>query len=234
MIKITETITSPNQSNRGDHIPKLIALHIADGTYEGTKAWFSNSASQTSSNFVVGQDGRICQCVPLVKMAWCNGTTTDTTSTKYFGYSTVPLVKQLGGNANQYSVSIELEGYYSKTQGALTETQLNSLVELIKDIQTQVLADYKHTIPFDREHIVGHYEINPKTKPNCPGQLFPWSELMERLNPTGAENENVAYVTRVAYNENYEYAKSNLAKAKAAGFSDAYIQVVERINASGE
>lgn len=222
MAKINETINSPNQTNRGGQIPQLIVCHICDGTYTGTKSWFLQSTAQTSSHFIVAQDGRICQCVPLDRMAWCNGTVAN---------ASVPLVKQLGGNPNLYTVSIEHEGYYSVTRGALTEAQLDVTVWLIGYINEQLKTLYGSAIPLDRNHIVGHNEINSVTRSNCPGQLFPWSELMTRLNPPKeqTENENVAYVTRVAYNENYEYAKANLAKAKAAGFDGAYIQVVERI-----
>lgn len=226
MPQINETINSPNQSGRNGKIPQLIVEHICDGTFEGTKSWFLQAVAQTSSHFVVAQDGRICQCVPLDKMAWCNGTIAN---------SSVPLIRQLGGNPNQYTVAIEHEGYYSATQGALTEAQLASTVWLIGYINEQLKTLYGSTVPLDREHIIGHNEINSVTRPNCPGQLFPWSELMARLNPpkVPAENKNVAYVTRVAYNENYEYAKANLARAKAAGFADAYIQVVERIKIGG-
>lgn len=176
-----ETISSPHQSGRGGHKPELIVCHIADGSYAGTKSWFLNVTSQTSSHYVLGQEGQICECVPLDKMAWCNGTATDASDNRYYGHSTVALVRQRGGNANQYSVSMECEGYYSRTQGALTDKQLDALVWLIRKIQSDVKAQYGNTIPFDRAHIVGHYEINPKTKPHCPGERFPWDTLIGRL-----------------------------------------------------
>lgn len=187
-MKITETISSPNCSSRGNHIPRLIVCHIADGTYEGTKAWFKQNASQTSSHYIVAQDGRVCQCVSLEKMAWCNGTGTGNKSPSY---STVALVRKFGGNANQYSISIECEGYYNKTKGAITDAQLDALIELIKGIQTEIKRIYGFTIPFDREHIVGHYEITPKTRPHCPGEKFPWDELIKRLNGEQIVENNI-------------------------------------------
>lgn len=185
-MKVNETINSPHQSSRGTHKPVIIVMHIADGSYEGTKAWFLNAASQTSSHFIVAKDGRICQCVPLGKMAWCNGTTATKGDSRYYGNSSLEIVRELGGNANQYSVSIEFEGKYAETGGALTEAQLEAAVWLVGHIRDEVQRLYNHTIPMDRRYIAGHCEISPRTRPNCPGGKFPWDELMRRLQSTGA------------------------------------------------
>jgi hypothetical protein len=36
-------------------------------------------------------------------------------------------------------------------------------------------------IPLDREHIVGHYQISPINKPNCPGALFQFDTILNVL-----------------------------------------------------
>ena len=33
-------------------------------------------------------------------------------------------------------------------------------------------------IPIDREHMIGHCEINPVTRPHCPGEAFPYDALI--------------------------------------------------------
>lgn len=185
---ITEQITSPHTSSRGNHRPELIVLHIADGTYAGTKAWFKNPASQISAHYIVAQDGRICQCVPLSQSAWCNGTTTDPASARYYGHTSCSLIKTRGGNANLYSISIELEGYYAQTNGVPTAKQLDATVWLIQHIQEQVQQLYGHSIPSDRSHIVGHCEITPKTRPHCPGECFPWQTLMDKIQLPAPED----------------------------------------------
>lgn len=195
-IKITEKINSPNQSSRYGYIPQLIVCHIADGTYGGTKEWFLKSASATSSHFIVAQDGRICQCVGLDKMAWCNGTSIVSTNSKYYGRSTVPLVKKLGSNANLYSISIEHEGYHSKTKGALTPAQLEATVWLIKHIQANVKSMYGFEIPLSRTGVVGHNEINPVTKPLCPGERFQWSEIISKLSQQPSINKDDNILTQ--------------------------------------
>lgn len=231
-MKIDQQINSPHQSGRGGHLPQLIVLHIADGSYEGTKAWFQTTGSQVSSHFIVGRDGRICQCVPLEKMAWCNGTDTNKNSLRYWGHSTVELVGRLGGNANWYSVSIECEGYYAQTKGALTEPQLKAVVGLIRHIREEVKRVYNHTIPLDRRHLVGHFEINPKTKPSCPGESFPWEQLVQLLQqdePQDTSQEKALYgvVRQVVALSSRTAAESYAANLNKSG-DGAYYYVVRR------
>lgn len=189
MPKITETIASPHQSSRNGYLPQLIVLHICDGYYDGTKSWFMNPTAQVSSHFIVANDGRICRCVDISRMAWCNGTNTFKNDNNYFGHSTVKLVRELGGNANAYSVSIECEGFWKETKGELTAVQSEAVAWLVGHIRDEVKRIFNHTIPPDREHLVGHYELSPLTRPNCPGQKFPWDALMAKLagNPTEPE-----------------------------------------------
>ncbi len=222
MPQIDETLTSPHQSGRNGKTPQLIVCHICDGTYEGTKAWFTNSASVTSSHYIVSQNGRICQCVPLEKAAWCNGTSMDARDAKYAAYSTVPLVIRLGGNANEYSVSIECEGFYRKTLGKLATPQLSALAWLIGHIQSEVKRVYGHDIPLTREHVVGHCEITPKTKPNCPGQEFQWDELMALLRVGSGSGKAPLYRVQVGAFNVRANAENMLDKLKAQGF-DGFI-----------
>ena len=215
-MKINETINSPNQSSRDNYAPCMFVLHIADGYYEGTKAWFKNPAAAVSSTYVIALDGRICQCVPLDRMAWCNGTSTDKTANTYFGLSVLDLVKQKGGNVNKYSISFEFEGFYSQTHGAITDEQLNAAAWLIQHDQEEVKRLYNVDIPADRQHIVGHFEVNPKTKPCCPGEKFPWSELMAKLQgkPTGA---SVLYRVQIGAFKDRANAEGFMKTVKAKG-----------------
>jgi N-acetyl-anhydromuramyl-L-alanine amidase AmpD len=192
MPKINETINSPSQSGRNGKKPQLIVCHICDGTYDGTKAWFLNAGADVSSHFIVAKDGRICQCVPLEKAAWCNGTSALAADSRFYGNSTVPLIKKLGGNANEYSVSIEFEGFYKDAQGALTPAQIEAAVWLIGHSKSEIQRIYGHEIELTRDYVVGHFEISPKTRANCPGQKFQWNEIMAWLRANeAAEREEV-------------------------------------------
>lgn len=228
MIQINERINSPNFSGRGRHKPVLIVYHIADGTYAGTKSWFMRPASQVSSHYIIGIDGTICQCVDLENAAWCNGTVTSLKDARYYGFSSLDIVKSLGGNANQYSISIEFEGFYNQTKGKITAKQLESAVWLTKHIQKEVQRIYGYQIPFDRQHLVGHFEITPKTRPNCPGQQFPWVKLMENLSVK--ENDEKPYRVRKAanYAASQLGAFSNLDNAKALADKNSGYKVFDK------
>ncbi len=168
-MNITQKST-PNQSSRNGYKPCLIVWHIADGTYNGTVAWEMNRDSQVSSHFVLGQGGEITQLVPLERAAWTQGVVKNPTH---------PYVKTHSGvNPNLYCVSIECEGVWSETKGALTDKQLAAAAELTRYIVAEVKRIYKVDIPIDREYMIGHCEINPVTRPHCPGEAFPYDALI--------------------------------------------------------
>lgn len=184
MIKITiNKYTSPNKwEGRTFYgklwVPDVIVCHIAEGTYLGTIAWMQNPKSRVSSHFVVAQDGRVAQMVDLRDTAWCNGTSTNPADSTYYGYATARLVKERKTNANYFTISIENEGFYSRTRGELTPAQLAAEIELIAFIIAEVKRIWGVQIPVDRDHIIGHYEVTPKTKPHCPGERFQWDAVI--------------------------------------------------------
>ena len=46
---------------------------------------------------------------------------------------------------------------------------------------TDMKARYGVTFTPDREHLVGHNQITPITKPNCPGPEFPFDRILADL-----------------------------------------------------
>lgn len=169
MIQIKQ-MKSPHHCSRYGQKPCLIVWHIADGTYNGTVAWECNPNSGISSHFVLGENGEVAQLVPLTEAAYTQGVVKKPTH---------PLVKmRTNVNPNLYCVSIECAGYWSKTKGKLTEKQLQAAAELTKHIVAEVKRIYGVEIPIDRQHMIGHCEINTVTRPHCPGELFPYDELI--------------------------------------------------------
>ncbi len=160
-------------------VPDVIVCHIAEGTYLGTIAWEQNPASRVSSHFIVAKDGRVAQMVDIRDTAWCNATSTNPADSIYYGYATARLVKERKTNANFFTVSIENEGFYKDTRGALTDAQLQAEIEVIAYIISEVKRIWGVQIPVDREHIIGHYEVTPKNKPHCPGEKFPWDAVIK-------------------------------------------------------
>lgn len=129
----------------------------------------------------MAQDGRVTQLVSIEDTAWCNGTSSDPAQTTYSGKSTLKNVRDRKTNANLYTVSIEHEGVWGTTKGKLTVKQLGATIDLIAWIRSEVKCVYNVVIPLDREHIVGHYQISPINKPNCPGALFQFDSIIKVL-----------------------------------------------------
>lgn len=179
---------SPNRNvGRTGHIPVAIVNHISIGTMQSMTSWFNNPKAQASSHFAVSRKGEIVQYVKLEDTAWTQGLPNG-----YLQYTNAPIVKQRGGNPNRYCVSIEFEGYmdYDKENdklvsegyyGELTEAQFHAGVWLHRFIKDEVLRIFNFNIPLNPHHVIGHFQIDPKRKPFCPGEKFPWARLYSLL-----------------------------------------------------
>lgn len=173
---------------RKGHKPEMIVCHITEGSYEGAVNWLADEKSNVSAHFVVSKDGRITRLVDISDTAWANGTSTDSSSQLYYKNAINNKVKARSTNANKYTVSIEHEGLYRETQGLLTQLQKNATIRLIQHIREIVKERFGFDIPLTREGIIGHYEINPITRPNCPGEDFPFEDIINELKKE--ENNN--------------------------------------------
>jgi len=173
---------SPNFNlGRRGHVPDMIVCHITEGNFAGAVNWLANPASGVSAHFVVARDGRITQMVEIADMAWANGTASATSSNLWNGHATIPAVRTRNVNANLYTISIEHEGRFAETKGALSPQQLDATVWLIGHIRQEVKRLFGAELPITRHNIVGHHEITPRTRPNCPGAQFPFDEIITRL-----------------------------------------------------
>lgn len=176
---------SPNRNiGRQGWRPDMIVCHITEGSFDGTISWVQNPASQVSYHFIIAKDGRVVQAVDICNTAWANGTTANGDN-RDSGHSPLHLVRDRRVNANLYTVSIGFEGRFAETQGELTIGQINAAVWLIPHIQEEIqrLYSMRSTIfPFNRDHIVGHHEITPRTRPNCPGSQFPFDAIIQYLH----------------------------------------------------
>lgn len=178
--KITKK-NSPNKMSRQGWKPDMIVNHITEGSYAGAVSWLCNPKSGASAHFVISRKGEITQLVDIREAAWANGTSTDPNKNNYYGKSSLKLVRDRKTNANYYTISIEHEGFYKNGYGALTPKQLEASIWLHKHIIEEVKKIYGIEIPLDRNHIVGHYQIDPIRKPNCPGRAFQFDEIIQAL-----------------------------------------------------
>ncbi len=177
-------VESPNKYlNRLGYKPDkiLIVNHITEGSAKSCINWFQNKKSQASTHFLVSKNGTITQFMNLKHGAWGNGTSKDPNSSLYYRHSRNEYIKNNPNNANLFTVSIEHEGKYTETHGALTEAQYQATLKLHQYIISEVKRIYGIDIPIDRKHIIGHIDVTPISRPHCPGEEYPFDRLIKDL-----------------------------------------------------
>jgi N-acetyl-anhydromuramyl-L-alanine amidase AmpD len=160
----------------------MIVLHTTGGTASSAINTIMNAANQVSYHFVISRPGEITQLVSLKNMAWANGTSTSGDK-RDCRHSTLEIVRTRRVNANRYTVSV---GFGDMPSGNPSAEQMSAAAWLIRHIVAEVRRIYGVTIPVRRANIVGHGEITPLTKANCPGRSFPFDELIQLANGVAA------------------------------------------------
>lgn len=209
-----------NFSSRDGHVPVIIVDHISGGSMSSMDSWFQSASNTVSSaHFGVSKTGEIHQYVAIDKMAWANGLKVDAIKD-----ATAPIIKERSPvNPNKYSVSIEHEG----TDGDLTEAQFQASVWLHFYIQSEVKRIYGKDMILDEKHVIGHFQVDPKRKPYCPGPKFPWSRLYQALKGTTPtkEGEPMTAAEKKEMEELKETVKSQAEAIKA---------LEKRVNINGD
>lgn len=139
---------------RGGHRIQALVVHVMEGSLEGTDSWFRRppgSPNPVSAHYGISKDGRIVQWVRDEDVAYANGEVVRPTAA---------IVKQLGGNPNQWTLSVECEGHGTDEP---TSALMASLAEWVR------AKTAEHGIPLDREHVLRHQEI--KATKTCPGVI---------------------------------------------------------------
>lgn len=172
-------VPSKNRSSRGKSIPIAIVNHITAGSLKSVDSWFtSKDNDQASAHFCIGRNGEIHQYVNLKERAWHAGLAIEGIQ-----HATHPLIKRFKKvNPNAYTIGIEHEGYKEHGEdGTLTEEQFWASVWLHRYIREQVIEIYGRYIELNETNVMGHFEVDPRRKPNCPGKNFPWERLFKEL-----------------------------------------------------
>lgn len=143
---------TPHQTKgRGKYKPEAIVLHIMQGTLKGTDAWFNNPKSNVSAHYGIGKNGEVHQYVDEKDTAYHAGIV-KRPSWKLF---------KPNSNPNFYTIGIEHEGTFTD---AWTDQMKQASAELVKNISK------RWNIPLDRDHVIGHYQINGVDRANCPAK----------------------------------------------------------------
>jgi hypothetical protein len=109
---------------------RLIVVHVTEGSYPATLAWFRNPRARAAANYVVGRDGQIAHMVPDDEIAWHAG----------------------NGYVNAHSIGVEDEGY-SKIDGTVTDAEYRASAELVAALLR------RYHLPADRGHVIGHNQV---------------------------------------------------------------------------
>lgn len=165
---------SPNRDGYAhERRVEAIVWHISEGDEASGLAWLRNPASQVSANWAVGRGGTVYQIVHPDHDAWCNGIANrpDVANPLIAGWLAD------GINPNQRTESIEFFGLSSHRQGgSLTAAQVEAGMRLTA-WRLQVRG-----LPADRDHIIGHYQVNDVDKHDCPGfSPQEWAEYVARV-----------------------------------------------------
>ncbi|GCE12676.1 N-acetylmuramoyl-L-alanine amidase [Tengunoibacter tsumagoiensis] len=171
----------PNQNyfpDRNGQKPLYVILH---GTAGGTSAeaianFFAtteNTNNPVSSHYVIGQDGKVVQCVPESGGAWANG---------IFSAGHEPFWNT-SINPNNSTISIEHCKPSSDNSDPLTSAQQAASFQLIQHICQ------RWKIPMRTADasggITGHFSIDPVSRSRCPGN-YPWDQLWSYLKGGGS------------------------------------------------
>ena len=186
---------SPNHFNgRNGWKADTIVFHQTGGTNAADAlSWYLRQGSNCSPHFVIDTNGDVYQLVDLNNGAWCNGTGVNPTQKLYYGKATSRLIRERKTNANYYTYSME---FVHCQYGNINEAQISAAIELIKTVIIPHMQKNGVTPQINRDHFIGHCEIDPVTRAFCPGKQFPYARIIDGvLGRTTAEKPQEKPVT---------------------------------------
>ncbi len=141
--------------NREGARPRAIFCHVQEGSTVGSLNWAVNKSGGQNSYTVTAQlDGSILQCIPEQHGPWTNGVVRSPKPAS-------KKLRDLGGNPNLYTLSIEAEGYWNKPH---PQKQLDAIYWQIRTWQG------KYDIPDD--WVFEHADVDMVGRANCAGPYY--------------------------------------------------------------
>lgn len=142
--------------NRNGGKPRFIVNHIQDGITTGSLDWWANGAGvQASSTVMANKDGSILQIIPEMHGPWTNGDVCSPTEKS-------KVLRLLGGNPNNWSLTLEAEGNPGITAVSYTPAELQAVL--------WQYADWMITYDMPLSAVLSHASINFCDRENCPGE----------------------------------------------------------------
>lgn len=168
--------------NRSGMSPKIIVLHIQEGTNSGSWGYFHSVSA--SSTVLIGRNGEIWRIVEEQHGPWTNG---DVQSPTALGWE---VINTWGPDPNTYTLSIETEGYaeddnpFGWKAWPKPQAQLDAVVWQIKDWMA------RYDIPL--HYVLRHADINQITRPGCPGDTY-YNYVIDAIRNDPPTTSSVAY-----------------------------------------
>lgn len=143
--------------------PTAIVVHVMQG-YSGTAVeWAKAGHYGASWHFTVARDGRVWQHLALTDGGYHAGIGASAPNPTWTGW------RGHGVNVNHYTIGIEHEGFsgdpYPKAQQEASAKLTAWLCETLG-------------IPADRDHVVGHNEIDIVNRKLDPGPTWGWAQYL--------------------------------------------------------
>ena len=166
---------------RNGQTVQAIVMHIASGRLAGVFPTFNTPGIQVSAHFCIAQDGTVEQYVSVDDTAFANGLGWQAERNQWLnprGKIVTPswqyLIPQI--NPNSYTVSIEHEGWpQDKWTDAMYMANHRLLLWLAEKFNLTITP---------RCTLIGHNEIDPIDKPNCPGPNVEFERIAQDITVT--------------------------------------------------
>ncbi|MFI6418564.1 N-acetylmuramoyl-L-alanine amidase [Streptomyces sp. NPDC050842] len=125
-----------------------VVIHVVQGSYATALKVFKNPGHGAAAHYVVRKDGHVAQMIRELDVAFHAG----------------------NRDMNERSIGIEHEGFVDRPQD-FTAAMYAGSARLTADICA------RHGIPVDREHIIGHVEVEG-TDHTDPGPHWDWDRYL--------------------------------------------------------
>lgn len=162
-----------------------IVDHITDG--DDSRDWLQHANNESSVHFLIREEagrGVVYQFMPIQWAAWGNGRHSGLNNPYMPAWVKSLITRKI--NINHATVSIEHERKWPFTT-PLAGPMLSESIALHK-----WLADTYPSIVRDRDHIIGHYQIDNVSRANCPGgpggRLFPFDTIIAAMNAPASQD----------------------------------------------
>jgi N-acetyl-anhydromuramyl-L-alanine amidase AmpD len=193
---VKRPITANNYDvGRSGHPVTAVVLHVAAGPLSAVFPTFNNPSGLVSAHFCVGKDGTIEQYVSVDDSAYAVGMRyTNGQWLNPRGVPSNPTWQDLQPpfNPNLYTISIEHEGQPEDQWTAQMDAANNRLLQWIA---AQVGAS--RGTPFTyvpHRTLIGHWEIDPVDRPNCPGPNVDYERIAADANAAPESPGQVASI----------------------------------------